>query len=118
MLTLTNDADLTFVEGTPDVPLMATADEASGVIEACFSHGTRDVLLYATNMTPGFFDLSSREAGTILQRLRNYGIRLVVVCPPGTRFSSRFGEMVAEERQGRLFAIVETRDAALEWLGR
>jgi hypothetical protein len=64
MLTLTNDADLTFVEGTPDVPLMATADQASGVIEACFSHGTRDVLLYATNKTPSFFDLSSREAGT------------------------------------------------------
>jgi Domain of unknown function (DUF4180) len=115
---LTNEAGSTFVEGPAGEALMTRPEDATAIIEACFGHGTHNVLLHAENMTPGFFDLSSREAGLILQRLRNYGIRLVVVCPPGTRFSSRFGEMVAEERQGRHFAIVDTRGAALEWLGR
>jgi len=45
-------------------------------------------LLYSSNLPPAFFDLSSREAGTVLQKLRNY----------------RFG-------------IFESREAALEWLG-
>ena len=51
------------------------------------------------NLTPAFFDLSSGEAGAILQKLRNYGIRLAVVCPPGrVLMSSRFGEMGRHRR--------------------
>jgi hypothetical protein len=74
-------------------------------------------LLYPGNLTARFFDLSSSEAGAVLQTLRNYRIRLAVVCEPGTaRCSSRFGEMVAEERQGRYFGVFETREAAVRWL--
>lgn len=75
-------------------------------------------LLYASNLSAGFFDLSSGEAGAILQRLRNYGVRLAVVCPPGSVQFSRFGEMVAEERRRPDFGVFETRDAACEWLER
>jgi len=61
--------------------------------------------------------LSSGEAGAILQKLRDYRIRLAVVCAPGSvRFSSRFGEMVAEESRGNYFRVFESREAAREWL--
>jgi hypothetical protein len=54
--------------------------------------------LYAANLTRGFFDLSSGEAGAILQKLRNYRIRLPVVCGPGTaQLSRRFGDLLAED---------------------
>lgn len=80
---------------------------------------TRCALLYGGNLTRGFFDLSSGEAGAVLQKLRNYGVRLAVVCPAGSvRFSSRFGELLAEERLGQHFAVLETREAARRWLGR
>jgi hypothetical protein len=98
---------------------MSTVDDAHRVVEACVSHGVEQALLYAENLTAGFFDLSSGEAGGVLQKLRNYGVQLAVVCPPGrVRFSTRFGEMVAEERRGRYFRIFDTRAAAREWLGR
>lgn len=42
--------------------------------------GAGSALLYAPNLTAKF-DLSSREAGAILQKLRDYRIRLAVVCP-------------------------------------
>ena len=117
VLTLVTEAGVAAVEGSPGQPLMARPEDATAILEACFSHDVRSALLYAENMTPGFFDLSSRDAGAILQRLRNYGVRLVVVCPPGAaQFSRRFGEMLAEERQGWHFAVVESRAAALEWL--
>ena len=107
------------VEGLPDTPLMSSADDVGLVIEACFSAGARTALLYAENLPPAFFDLSSGQAGAVLQKLRTYGVRLAVVAPPGRlRVSSRFGEMVAEERRGPHFGLFETRDAALEWLGR
>ena len=116
-LSLVEETGVRFVEGTPDGRVMIRVDDASRVIEACFSHRARLALLYASNLTERFFDLSSGEAGAILQKLRNYGVRLAVVCPPGSvQFSSRFGEMLAEEHLRRDFRVFETRSAAREWL--
>jgi len=98
---------------------MARTDDANLVLEACFSNRIRLALLYAKNLTEGFFDLSSGEAGAVLQKLRNYGVRLALVCPAGSvQVSSRFGEMVAEEQLRNHFGVFETRQAAREWLGR
>ena len=106
-----------YVEGRPAVPFMSGPEDIDLVLEACFSAGTRAALLYAENLPAAFFDLSSGVGGAILQKLRNYRVRLAVVWRPGTvRASSRFGEMVAEERQGRDFGLFETQGAAREWL--
>jgi hypothetical protein len=118
-LTAVDEGGVRFVEGLPDQALMSSARDVDRVLEACFSDGVRCALLYAANLPAAFFDLSSREAGEILQKLRNYWIRLAVVCPPGgSDFSSRFGEMVAEERRGAHFGVFETRLAAVEWIRR
>jgi hypothetical protein len=90
------------------------------VLEACFSSGLGRVLLYSQNLTPTFFDLSSREAGTILQKFRNYGIRVAVVCATDLQASRRFTELVAEENRGqhvRFFAESD-RNGAVDWLCR
>jgi hypothetical protein len=114
-----DEGSVRVVEGVPDQSFLARADDATRVIEACFSNKSRSALLYASNLTDGFFDLSSGEAAAILQKLRNYGVRLAVVCPEGSaRFSSRFGEMIAEERLRPYFGVFETPEAAREWLGR
>jgi hypothetical protein len=61
-----------------------------------------------------FFDLSSGEAGDVLEKLRRYQIRLAIVCAPGvTRFSSRFREILADDLR-----VFDTRDEARQWLGR
>jgi hypothetical protein len=110
---------ISMLEGPPDGPFMAGTDDATRLVEACLSHRVGSVLLYAQNLPERFFDLSSGQAGAILQKLRNYHVRLAVVCRPGSvQFSSRFAEMVAEARRGRSFGVFETREAALEWLGR
>jgi hypothetical protein len=110
----------TIVAGTPDERLPARGDDAAArVVEACLSAGTDLALLHAANLGDAFFDLSSRVAGDVLQKLRNYRVRLAVVCPPGTvRFSARFGEMLAEERRLPHFGVFDTRDDALAWLLR
>jgi hypothetical protein len=116
-VSVAEESGVLFVEGTPNEPLMARADDASVVLEECFSNGVGLVLLYAKNLTEGFFDLSSGEAAAILQKLRNYRVRLAVVCPPGAvRFSTHFGEMVAEEQPKGFFGVFETRSTAVDWL--
>lgn len=105
------------VEGPAGAPLLARADDASRLIEACWSHGVRAALLYPENLTPRFFDLSSGEAGSILQKLQSYQIRLALLCPPGSvRLSDRFRELLAEAQGGRDFGLFETRERAVAWL--
>jgi GNAT superfamily N-acetyltransferase len=116
-LTRVEEAGVAFLEGVPDQRLLSAPGEANRIIEACFSHHTRRVVLYASNMTAGFFDVSSGHAGDILQRLRTYGVRLAVVCPSGiVNFSSRFDALMNDERRHGFFAAFETRDAAVAWL--
>lgn len=118
-LSVVEEDGVRVVEGAPDQRFMLRAADATLVIEACFSNDVRLALLYARNLTDAFFDLSSGDAGAVLQKLRNYGVRLALVCPPGAvQFSSRFGEMVAEEQRGDHFRVFATRQAAREWLGR
>lgn len=114
---LTEENGIAFVEAQPGQPFMSKVEDVNRIIEACLSNGVGSVLLYPDNLTASFFDLSSREAGEILQKLRTYHIRLAIVCPPGSvRLSSRFADLLAEERQGGYVKVVETRDAARAWL--
>lgn len=106
-----------FMEGPPDGPFLRRAEDANLVIEACYSAGVHSALLYAPNLTAYFFDLSSGEAGAILQKLRTYRIRLAVVYDPETvHLSTRFGEVAAEEARAGWFHIFESAGDAREWL--
>ena len=116
-LTLITGNDMTFVEGIPGEVSLANAGDVDRLIEACFSEGASAALLYAANLPLAFFDISSGEAGIVLQKLRTYHIRLAVVCPPGSvTFSSRFREMVDDEMPKGHFGLFETRQAAVDWL--
>jgi hypothetical protein len=109
----------TALEGAPGAPLMRTAEEYTAVIGACFEQGARAVLLYAANLPDRFFDLRSGDAGVILQKFRQYRIRLVVVAAPnGPPLSPHFHELLIDERRGNDFALVPDRVAAVAWLQR
>jgi hypothetical protein len=86
------------VEGMPGASLMRRPQDATLVLEACFAALTRVALLYPENLTPRFFDLSSGEAGEVLDKLRRFQVRLAIVCSPGTvQFSSRFREILSDD---------------------
>jgi hypothetical protein len=116
---IVDEDGLIAMEGVPGEPVLLTVADANRVIEACLSARTRAVLLHPANLTPAFFDLSSGDAGAILQKLRTYGVRLAIVCPPGQlTFSRRFGEMLAEEARGPYFRVYGTRAEARAWLAK
>lgn len=104
------------IEGTRGQRSIARVDDVTHAIEACFEHRIRRLLLYAENLPIEFFDLSSGQAGVILQKLRTYNIRLAVVRSPSLRLSSRFGELLADESRGSYFALFDGRAEAQAWL--
>ena len=71
----------TVIAGRPAVRLLEGPDDLIDLLGAGFEHGARSLLLYAENLPEHFFDLSSGQAGAILQKLRNYHVRLAVVAP-------------------------------------
>jgi hypothetical protein len=93
---------------------MRRTQDATLVVGACLSARTRLALLYPEHVTPRFFDLSSGEAGEVHDKLRRYGIRLAIVCPPGeVAFSSRFTEILCGDLN-----VFPTRDEARGWLAK
>jgi hypothetical protein len=118
-LTNTTVGNSTFLEGRPGEPYMRRADDVTALIGECFSAHSRWALLYPENLPPAFFNVSSQEAGTILQKLRNYGVRLAVVAQrDSVPASSRFHELMAAEQRDGAFGLFETREAAVAWLAR
>jgi hypothetical protein len=108
---------VTLVTGPAGQPLLRRDRDAIEVVQACADYETRRVLLYAENLTPNFFDLSSREAGEILGKLRQYGVRLAVVYDPAaTRLSTHFADLMIEENQQPYFHLFTDRAAAEAWL--
>jgi len=106
-----------FIEGTAGEGWLREPRDAGLVIEACFSAATRSALLYGSNLTPGFFDVSSRDAAELLQKLRSYHMRLAVVREQGVPAPSRrFNELLEAERRDGHFNVFEERESAVGWL--
>jgi hypothetical protein len=105
-----------FVEGVPGKTFLERGDDVGRVLEVCFEHEVGRVLLYSENLPKSFFDLSSGDAGTILQKLRNYHVRLAVVRAPTLQLSRRFSELLIDEQHGLDFRLFDTGIEAQHWL--
>ena len=76
------------------------------------------MLLEAASLADAFFDLKTRLAGEVLQRLVNYHVRLALVLGGASAPGGRFAEMVeeTERRRNRHFRAFASRDDAIDWL--
>ncbi|MEO8287948.1 MAG: DUF4180 domain-containing protein [Chloroflexota bacterium] len=116
-LQIVTRGDHKVIEGRPGTQLLRSPDDIVDVIGTYFEHRSNSLLLYAENLTDRFFDLSSGDAGAILQKLRNYHIRIAIVASPdAVKQSTMFGEMVLEESKGGDFRIFDDSDSAEMWL--
>jgi Domain of unknown function (DUF4180) len=103
-------------EGPVSEPLVRNAEDVAKLVEACFNQHSKRLLLYIENLPDRFFDLSSLEAGEILQKLRNYNIRLAVVGANSMQLSSIFRDLMVEENRNKYFRLFEDREKAEAWL--
>lgn len=104
--------------GQPNQLIISASTDSRLLLESCFETGARDIVLYAENLAPAFFDLSSGMAGDVLQKLRTYGgMRLAVIMSDPQRHASQwFSEMESEERRKGRFGVFATSSDAYAWI--
>lgn len=105
-----------YAAGTAGEKLIRNQVDIVEVIGLCFGYGVSRLLLYAENLPGRFFDLRSGEAGELLQKFRNYHIRLAAVVSREDIGQSTFAAMVGEENRGNDFRVFADRNAAEAWL--
>ena len=81
----------------------------------CGEHKTSRVLLHEENISEDFFDLKTRLAGDILQKLATYSVKAAIVISE-KRNTGRFGEFVSETRKSGTLRFFNEKDDAAEWL--
>jgi hypothetical protein len=105
------------VEAIPDGASILLGPTILEAIAACWEHKTARLLVHAANLPARFFDLKSGEAGEILQKYRNYGVRLAVVGGLAEAAAyERFSEAMVEENRQPHFRIFAEREQAIAWL--
>lgn len=105
------------VESVPDSASTLVGNNVLDAIAACGEARTDRLLVHAPSLPARFFDLKSGEAGEILQKLRNYRVRLAVVGGLAEAAASqRFSEMMIEENRQPHFRLFPEREPAIAWL--
>ena len=91
--------------------------DPAAVVTECIEHGARAVLFDDGALPPGFFDLSTGMAGTLVQRVTQYDLRMAAVVPDPAAHSAAFRDFAREANRGRHFRFFPTRELAIAWLG-
>lgn len=104
------------VECDPDAVCLRDEQDSLDLVGACGEAHTPRLLVYAGNLTPDFYDLSSGVAGAILLKFANYRIKVAAVLIPELVGTGKFYEFALETNRGRAFRIYYERSEAAEWL--
>ena len=97
-------------------PQPAGTFDPVAVVTHCIESGTDRLLLDEAALPPEFFDLSTRIAGTLVQRLTQYEVRMAAVVPDPSIHSQPFQDFAREAGSHPWFRFFPTREQAIAWL--
>ena len=104
-----------YVKGMAGKTLLNNEEDLLDLICHCGERDADRVLLFAENLPGKFFDLKSGEAGMILQKFVNYGMKVAAVVPESL-IRGKFSEFVLETNQREHFRVFQGPDEAERWL--
>jgi homoserine kinase len=108
--------DKSYMEVEPGEEVIASPQDALDLIVICGEEETCRILLHADNVSPAFFDLSTRLAGEVLLKFANYRLKVALVIPADMVVSDHFSEFASETRRSNDFRIFYTENSAAAWL--
>ncbi|NLM96952.1 MAG: DUF4180 domain-containing protein, partial [Halanaerobiaceae bacterium] len=94
---------------------LKTENDALDLAALCSEHDTYMLMIHSAALSRVFFNIKTRAAGNMIQKLINYGVRTAVIIPEEIN-RGRFKEMSMEMNKGRHFRLYEDREEAEKWL--
>jgi PadR family transcriptional regulator AphA len=86
-------------------------------VRACIESGERKLLIDHDALPAEFFDLSTGVAGSMVQKLTQYEIRMAAVVRDSSIHSQPFQDFAREANTGRSwFRFFPDRESAVAWL--
>lgn len=106
----------TIAEFVADHVLLRSAADALDLWMQARGQQADGIALHVANIAPAFFDLKTRLAGDILQKLVNYRCRLAIVgdLSPYTKDSESLRALVRESNRGKDVWFVPTMDTLID----
>jgi len=99
-------------------PQPAGTFDPAAIVRACVESGAPALLLDEGALPPEFFDLSTRLAGDLVQRVTLYHIRMAGVVPDPSVHSRPFQDFAREAGHGGPFRFFPSREEAVAWLNQ
>mgnify|MGYP000346383945 CR=1 FL=1 len=107
------------IELVADSIIVTTPQDALDLLmSASYEHGATKIILHQRNITPDFFDLKTRIAGEILQKVVNYRMQLALVGDFGNVESDSLRAFILESNRGKHVFFCDSVDAAVKALRR
>lgn len=98
-----------------DTPI-STEQHALDLITACMENYTNLVMLHTEALADNFFKLRTGLAGSVLQKLTNYHVKVVVVINDNQKIKGRFKDLLTESNKGNSFRVFSSKAEAESWL--
>lgn len=101
-----------------DDMVIEKVEDGVDLIGNIYYQGFDKVILYEKNITPDFFDLSTKMAGEILQKFSNYRIRLAIVGNFEAYQSKSMKDFIFESNKLGQINFVNSKSEAIEVLSK
>jgi len=99
----------------PEDHIIKSMDELNDVLGNCYYNRIEKILIGENNLEEAFFDLKTKVAGELLQKLILYQFKVAFVISPGKN-KGRFSEMVLETNKGNRINFFYDFNEAINWL--
>jgi len=109
--------ELKFIEVDSRELIIKNGSDILELMGHCYEDDISSAMIYEKNLTEDFFNLKTRLAGEIFQKLAVYKFRAVFIISP-KRLTARFAQMAKEENSKNQLFFCSTREEALEWLNK
>ncbi|MBT8145556.1 MAG: DUF4180 domain-containing protein [Gammaproteobacteria bacterium] len=94
--------------------ILGSHDEIAEVLSRSLSQS--GIVLNERDLAPAFFDLSTRIAGELFQKIINYHSLLAIVVVDPARYGERFSELVHEHQDHSHIRFFKNQTDAELWL--
>ena len=104
----------TLAELTGKDTLLNSTDDFIDLLGNASYQGATGIIVHENQLSPEFFDLSTRIAGEILQKFSNYRMKLAIVGDFGKYSSKSLRDFIYESNKTGHILFVSTREEATQ----